>query len=210
MKWAVLVGGTGSNLRAFLERGLEVCVVVSHRRDAGALDVAAEYNIPAVVLLPKHFRDRDDYGRALGRELAMAGAEGVALAGFMRWLDTATVQTWSGRIFNIHPSLLPAFAGLNAVGQALAHGVQWTGVTVHLVDEGQDSGPIVAQVPVEVTEGDTEASLSERIHCVEHSLYWQVLHAFEERKFYVEGARVHWREGQRGAICETVGDLKRQ
>ncbi len=193
MKWAVLVGGRGSNLQALLDHGLEVALVVSHREGVGALAVATAHRVRSATLLPSRFPSRLEYGRALRQALDAAEVDAIAMAGFMRWLDAETVEAWAGRVFNIHPSLLPAFSGINAVAQALAHGVQWTGVTVHLVDQGQDSGPIVAQVPVPVMRGDTELRLAQRIHEAEHQLYGRVLKAYEDRNFELVGQRVIWR-----------------
>lgn len=208
MKWAVLVGGTGSNLAALLRHGLGVELVVSHRRGVLALEVAREYGVPTVTLLPNAYPSREAYGDALRAELVQAKVDAVALAGFMRWLDCETVNAWSGRIFNIHPSLLPSFSGLNAVAQALAHGVRWTGVTVHVVDEGEDSGPIVAQVPVPIHRNDTEETLSARIHRAEHALYGPVLKAYEAKGFEVQGRNVVWHTGapdlERGSYAVGV------
>jgi len=198
MKWSVLVGGKGSNLQALLDHSLEVGLVISHREGVGALQVAEAHGLAHTTILPGAFGSRAEYGQALRDALERTHIEAIALAGFMRWLDGETVAAWSGKIFNIHPSLLPAFGGMNAVGQALAHGVRWTGVTIHLVDEGEDSGPIVAQVPVPVLGDDTEESLSERIHRIEHQIYGPVLKAFEAESFGVHGRRVIWRHDIEG------------
>lgn len=192
MRWAVLVGGQGTNLEALLRAGLSVDLVVSHRAGVRALAVAETHRVESQVLLPRAFPDRDSYGRALVSIFRERGIEAVALAGFMRWLDPGTVDAYRGRIFNVHPSLLPAFRGLNAVGQALAYGVAWTGVTVHLVDEGEDTGPIVAQEPVRVLDSDDEETLAARIHAVEHRLYPETLVAFEQGAFHLDGRRVRW------------------
>ncbi len=193
MRWAVLVGGAGSNLAALLERGVGVELVVSHRAGVGALAIARAHRVPAAVLLPSRYPSREAYGEALRQAFDDAAIDAVAMAGFLRWLDAETVQAYRGRIFNVHPSLLPAFPGLHAIRQALAYGVRWTGVTVHLVDEGQDTGPVVAQEPVPVEPADTEESLAARIHAVEHRLYGDVLQAFERQRFFVSGRRAIWR-----------------
>jgi phosphoribosylglycinamide formyltransferase-1 len=190
MRWAVLVGGQGTNLKALLEAGIEVAVVISHRAGVGALGIAANWGVPAEVLLPRQFPDRAAYGQALRAILARFGVEGILLAGFLRWLDKETVEHYRNRILNIHPSLLPAFPGLDGVGQALRWGVRWTGVTVHIVDEGQDTGPIVAQCPVPVAADDDEESLSAKIHAVEHRLYPAVVKAFDQGLIRVEGRQV--------------------
>jgi phosphoribosylglycinamide formyltransferase-1 len=193
MKWAVLVGGTGSNLSALLDYGLDVAVVISHRLGVGALDVAERHGVLTKILLANDYSSRRLYGAELRAVLTANGVEAVALAGFMRWLDRETVSEYAGKMFNIHPSLLPSFPGLHAVRQAIQHGVRWTGVTVHVVDDGQDTGPIVAQVPVPVLGTDTEDSLSHRIHRAEHALYGPVLRAFELHQFNIDGSRVVWR-----------------
>ncbi len=194
MRWAVLVGGTGSNLAALLDRGIDIGLVVSHRAEVGALVIARAHRVPAAVLLPSRYASREAYGADLRQTLENAAIDAVAMAGFLRWLDTDTVRSYRGRIFNIHPSLLPAFPGLHAIGQALVYGVRWTGVTVHLVDEGRDSGPVVAQEPVPVEPEDDEESLAARIHAVEHRLYGDVLQAFEQQRFFVCGRKVVWRQ----------------
>ncbi|MCY0881862.1 MAG: phosphoribosylglycinamide formyltransferase, partial [Firmicutes bacterium] len=145
MKWAVLVGGTGSNLEAMLKAGAPISLVVSHRAGVRALDIAAQYRVPAITVLPKDFASRTAYDDYLLRLLVDCGIDAVALAGFMRWMGSNIVEAYRGRLVNIHPSLLPAFAGLHAIEQAYDAGVFWTGVTVHFVDEGHDTGPIIAQ-----------------------------------------------------------------
>ncbi|MBX5467769.1 MAG: phosphoribosylglycinamide formyltransferase [Firmicutes bacterium] len=190
MKWGVLVGGQGTNLRALLEAGIEVVVVVSHRQGVGALDIAARWGVPAIVLLPRDYPDRAAYGEALRSILADYRVEAVALAGFLRWLDPKTVAAYKNRILNVHPSLLPAFPGLDGVDQALAGGVRWTGVTVHVVDEGHDTGPIVAQCPVPVAPDDDPSRLAARVHAVEHRLFPAVVKAFDAGLIRVDGRRV--------------------
>lgn len=203
MRWAVLVGGTGSNLAAILQSGFPVAVVVSHRKSAGALDIARRHGIPAEYLLPAQYPGRAEYDAALRRLLSRYEVEAIAMAGFLRWLHPETISAYPGRIVNIHPSLLPAFPGLNAVEQAYDHGVRWTGVTVHFVDEGHDSGPIIAQVPVPRHEHDRVEDLAARIHAAEHRLYPAVLKALEDGGIQWqpaavpgERARVIWKGDQ--------------
>jgi phosphoribosylglycinamide formyltransferase-1 len=175
----VLASGSGSNLQALLGHGepIEVVRVVVDRPGAGALDRAAAAGVDGQVLDYGSFDDRTAWERDLRAVVAAADPDAVVLAGFMRLLGPETVRRWP--MLNVHPSLLPAFPGVRAVTQALAHGVKVTGVTVHLVDEGVDSGPIVAQEPVPVAADDTVASLHARIQPVEHELLprcvaWQV------------------------------------
>ncbi|AEW06131.1 formyltetrahydrofolate-dependent phosphoribosylglycinamide formyltransferase [Sulfobacillus acidophilus DSM 10332] len=181
MRWAVLVGGAGTNLKALLDTGFPVALVVSHRRTAGALGIAAQYGVPAVVLTAQEVGgDRDAYDRRLLDVLESQGIEAVALAGFLRWLTPALVDRYRGRLVNLHPSLLPAFTGLHAIERAYEAGVLWTGVSVHFVDEGQDSGPLIAQVPVPRYPTDTVDDLAMRVHQVEHSLYPRVIWALDQ------------------------------
>ena len=174
---AVLVSGAGSNLAALLaaidadsDFGGQVVVVASDRADAGGLQKARAAGVATLVHQPASFPDRASWERALVADLRTYEVDLVVLAGFMRILTDLTLSHWPGRIVNVHPSLLPAFRGAHAVRDALAHGVKLTGVTVHLVDELVDHGPILAQRAVEVLADDTEASLHARIQQVEHEL----------------------------------------
>lgn len=199
----VLVSGRGSNLRAILEavrngriKGAEVRVVVSNRPGVPALDVAREFGVPVVVVDDSEFKggSRWDYDRLVLEELERHGVkpgEGlVLLAGFMRILSREFVELWSGRIMNIHPSLLPAFPGLRAQRQALEYGVKYTGCTVHFVTHEVDAGPIILQAVVEVRDDDTEESLAERILKKEHEIYPEAVRLFVEGRLKVEGRRV--------------------
>lgn len=185
MRWAVLVGGTGSNLRALLERGLTVNVVVSHREEVGALDIAQEFGVPCRVILPSHYPDRVAYDQALLGILREFCIEQIALAGFLRWLGTPIIEAFADRIINLHPSLLPSYVGLHAIERAFADRVLWSGVTVHGVDEGHDSGPILAQIPVAREKQDSLEEFRARIHQAEHRLYPEVALA-------VDRAEVSW------------------
>jgi phosphoribosylglycinamide formyltransferase-1 len=173
----VLVSGGGSNLQALLDAcaqadyPAEVACVVSNVPTAFALERARKAGVPTVVLEHKAFASRADFDRALGEELRKAGVEWVCLAGFMRLLGTDFLAGFPGRVLNIHPALLPSFPGLHAQRQALERGVKIAGCTVHFVDAGTDTGPIIAQAAVPVMPGDDEASLSARILVEEHRLY---------------------------------------
>src|SRR5262249_38085450 len=192
----VLASGRGSNLQAILDAAREpsyparVAVVISDRETATALDRARQAGVPAVFMNPKDFGDRPAYEAALSAELAGRQVGLVCLAGFMRLLGPAFVAAWSGRILNIHPSLLPAFPGLAPQRQALEHGVRVTGATVHFVNEGVDSGPIVLQEAVPVEPDDTEATLSARILTTEHRLYPQAIRLFAQARLQITGRRV--------------------
>ena len=186
LRVGVLASGRGSNLQAILdatrlpEFPARVVVVIADRERAMALERAAAAGVPGVFLDPKAYGDREAYDAALLACLDEHGVELVCLAGFMRILGAAFVRRLRGRLINIHPSLLPAFPGLHAQRQALHHGVKVAGVTVHFVDEGVDTGQIIAQASVPVRDDDTEESLSERILVQEHRLYPDVIRRFAE------------------------------
>ncbi len=179
----VLISGRGSNLQAILdaiakgELDARVRIVISNRAGAPGLARAEAAGVPTKVLSHKDHPDRASFDAALARELGQAGATWVVLAGFMRIVTDVLLDAFPGRVLNIHPSLLPAFPGVSAQAQALAHGVRITGCTVHLVDAGTDTGPILAQAAVPVQVGDTEESLSARILAREHELLVHVLAA---------------------------------
>ena len=192
----VLASGRGSNLQAILDATVapgfpaRVAVVVSDHEGAQALGRARARGVPAVWLNPKDFGDRAAYDVALAGVLEAHGVGLVCLAGFMRILGPAFVRAWAGRILNVHPALLPAFPGLAAQRQALAYGVRLAGATVHFVDEGVDTGPIVLQASVPVHPDDTEESLSARILVEEHRLYPEAIRLFAERRLTIVGRRV--------------------
>lgn len=192
----VLASGRGSNLQAILDASARpgyparVAVVVSDRERAAALERAAAAGVPAVFLNPKDHADREAYDAALAQTLRAHGVGLVCLAGFMRILSPGFVRAFPGRILNVHPSLLPAFPGLAAQRQALEHGAKIAGATVHFVDDGLDSGPIVLQASVPVREGDTEASLSARILLEEHRLLPEAVRLFAEGRLRVSGRHV--------------------
>ncbi|WP_309894284.1 phosphoribosylglycinamide formyltransferase [Archangium sp.] len=194
-KLGVLVSGSGSNLQALLDAcarpdfPAEVAVVVSNVPTAFALERARKAGVPAVVLDHKTFGSRADFEKALGETLALAGVEWVCLAGFMRLLGADFLGRFPGKVLNIHPSLLPAFPGLHAQKQALERGVKLAGCTVHFVDPGMDTGPIIAQAVVPVLPGDDEAALSARILQEEHRLYPLVVKLAATGAVRLEGGR---------------------
>jgi phosphoribosylglycinamide formyltransferase-1 len=196
LRVAVLVSGRGSNLEAILRATgdpgfpARVVLVVSDRERAPALEHAKRYGVPSVFLNPKDFGDREAFDAALSRRLGDEGVGLICLAGFMRILGRAFVQTWAGRIMNVHPSLLPAFAGLHAQRQALTSGVKVSGATVHFVDEGVDTGPIIVQASVPVEPDDSEETLAARILVEEHRLYPLAIRLFAEGRLRIVGPRV--------------------
>jgi len=190
---AVLASGAGTNLQALLDDefcGRRVAVVVSDRAGARALERARDRGIPAVFLDPARSAGRDAFGRALLAVLAEHAVDVVVLAGFMRILAPEVVRAYEGRMLNVHPALLPAFPGAHAVADALAWGARVTGVTIHLVDEEVDHGPIVFQEAVTIRDGDDVDSLAERIHEVEHRLLPGAVRALAEGRLRVDGRRV--------------------
>jgi len=169
----VLVSGEGSNLQALIDAGLPVAAVASNRPDVRALARARAAGIPARVFDLEQYADRAARDRELADWLELRGVDLVVLAGYMHLLTTAFLDRFPERVVNVHPSLLPEFPGAHAVDDALAAGVDTTGVTVHFVDEGLDTGAVIRQEPVAV---EPRATLLERIHAVEHRLLPEVVH----------------------------------
>jgi phosphoribosylglycinamide formyltransferase-1 len=194
-KIAVLASGEGTNLEAILEaaeRGrisAQVVLVISDRKKAPALERARRRGIEPLHLDPRPYRGREEYDQALLAVLRRAGIDLVVLAGFMRLLSPVLVQAFPGRIMNIHPALLPAFPGTSGVEEALNYGVKVTGCTVHFVDEGLDTGPIILQETVPVLQDDTVKTLHMRIQAVEHRLYPRAIELFCQDQLRVEGRR---------------------
>jgi phosphoribosylglycinamide formyltransferase-1 len=194
VRLGVLVSGSGSNLGAILaaisagELDAEVGVVISNKPGVRALERAADAGVPTEVLSHRDYASREAYDRALAERLRAARVEWVVLAGFMRIVTKELLDAFPERVLNIHPALLPAFPGVDAQAQALAYGVRITGCTVHLVDAGVDTGPIVAQVAVPVLPGDDRERLAARILVEEHRLYVEVLRAIAAGRLLVEQA----------------------
>jgi phosphoribosylglycinamide formyltransferase 1 len=187
---AVLVSGSGTNLQALLDHpvcGPRIALVVSDRPDAGALERAEARGVEAEVLEPKDFDGREAFDLAMADLLRQRGIDVVVTAGYMRLLGPAVLGAYGGRILNVHPSLLPAFPGTQAVADALAYRVKVTGVTVFVVDEGVDTGPIVSQEPIEVGADDDWDSLEARVHEVEHRLLPEATAAMVEGRLQVDG-----------------------
>jgi phosphoribosylglycinamide formyltransferase-1 len=198
---AVLASGVGTNLQALLDDGIvgpNVSLVVTDRPQAPALERAAGAGIQSVVAEPSGFAQRDAYDAALVALLKDEGIEVVVLAGFMRLLGPVFVGTFAGRILNVHPSLLPAFPGATSVADALAWGAKVTGVTVHLVDEEVDHGPIVAQESLPVYPDDDWETLESRVHEVEHRLLPRAVQALMEGRIEVDGRVVRVLEEEEG------------
>jgi phosphoribosylglycinamide formyltransferase 1 len=197
----VLVSGRGSNLQALLdacaapEFPARIAVVISDREHAPALARARAAKVETLWINPKDFGDRDSFSVALVRALEAREIGLVCQAGFMRILSPAYVRAFAGRALNIHPSLLPAFPGLHPHRQALEHGVKLSGATVHFVEDGVDTGPIVLQAAVPVRPDDTEATLEARILKEEHRLYPEAVRLFAEGRLEIVGRHVRIKEG---------------
>lgn len=192
---AILLSGRGSNMEAIAraiqakQLNARIVAVVSNRAAAAGLEKALELGLPAHVM-PVRERPREEYDAALASFLREAGAEWICLAGYMRLVSRPLLEAFPGRIVNIHPSLLPAFPGLEAQRQALEYGVRHSGCTVHLVDATLDGGPIVAQAVVPVLDTDDETELSKRILEQEHRLYPEALARLVSGAFELQGRRV--------------------
>ncbi|MGP4066347.1 phosphoribosylglycinamide formyltransferase [Oceanobacillus sp. M65] len=177
-KAAVFASGTGSNFQAIMEADdlpIEVALLVCDKPGATVIKKAMQFNVPVLDFEPSAYASKAIYEQKLIEELEKAGVEWIFLAGYMRIVGPDLLGAFEGRIVNIHPSLLPAFPGKDAIGQAYQAGVDTTGVTVHFIDEGIDTGPIIAQESVELFPEDTEEMLKKRIQQVEHNLYPKVI-----------------------------------
>ena len=197
MKIAVLASGNGTNLQTLIEQlhqdktsGIDIAVVISDRRKAYALTRAAHAGIPTHVVRTQDFENRVDFDAEISKLIEHHAAELIVLAGFMKLFQPPFVQKYRHHIINVHPTLLPAFPGAHPVADTLAYGVKIAGVTVHFVDEGVDSGPIIAQVAVPVLDTDDEESLHNRIQIEEHKLYPKVIKWYAEGRLKVKGRKV--------------------
>jgi phosphoribosylglycinamide formyltransferase-1 len=192
----VLVSGRGSNLQSIIdaveEGRLEASlrIVLSDREDAFGLERARKHGIDVEWVDPSPHAGREDYGRAVVAKLREADVELVVLAGFMRILSPLFVESFKNRIMNIHPALLPSFPGLHVQQKAIDHGARFSGCTVHFVDTGVDTGPIIIQAAVPVLDGDTEESLSGRILKQEHRVFPKAIQLYAEGRIRVRGRRV--------------------
>ncbi|MBP1760499.1 MAG: Phosphoribosylglycinamide formyltransferase [Firmicutes bacterium] len=197
LRLAVLASGRGSNFLAILEAiqqgrlNAQIKVLISDKSDALALQKAEEAGIPHIFIDPRLFPDRQSYESEIVKELKSRDIDLVVLAGYMRLVGKVLLQSYPHQILNIHPALLPSFTGLHAQRQAVDYGVKFSGCTVHFVDDGMDTGPIIDQVVVPVLPDDTEDDLAERILEQEHKLYARVLQWIAEGRVYIEGRKVY-------------------
>ena len=196
-KIGVVVSGRGSNLQSIIDHiaegklNVEIAVVVSDHKEAFALERAAKAGIPTAVVERKGCKDKAEFEDKIDAALRDAGAEVVILAGFMRILTGHFISRWENRIINIHPALLPSFKGVDAQGQAVDYGVKIAGCTVHFVDEGTDTGPIILQKAVPVFDDDTEETLAARILIEEHKALPEAIQLWAEGKLTIKGRKVY-------------------
>ena len=196
-KIGVVVSGRGSNLQSIIDHiaegklNVEIAVVVSDHKEAFALERAAKAGIPTAVVERKGCKDKAEFEDRIDAALQEAGAEAVVLAGFMRILTGYFISRWEHKIINIHPALLPSFKGLDAQGQAVDYGVKVAGCTVHFVDEGTDTGPIILQKVVPVLDDDTEETLAARILKEEHKALPEAIQLWAEGKLTIKGRKVY-------------------
>ncbi len=193
LQLGVLASGRGSNFQSILDEikngnlSASVRVLISDNPNAYAIERAKKNNIEFLILKPKEFQSKDEYYRKIANELKIREVELVILAGFMRIVGKPLIDAFPFRIMNIHPALLPSFPGLHAQKQAVDYGVKISGCTVHFVDEGMDTGPIIIQAAVPVYHDDTEETLSQRILEQEHKIYPEAIRLFSEGKLEIKG-----------------------
>lgn len=193
---AVFASGQGSNFQTLIDSsregtlGAEIVLLVCNKPEAPVVERARRAGVDCFVFERKSYSRREDYEAEIAEELARRGVDLIVLAGYMLLLTPVLVEAYQGRMINIHPSLLPSFPGKDAIGQAWEYGVKLTGVTVHLVDGGMDTGPVIAQKAVEIDPEDTIETLEEKIHAAERDLYPQVVNWFADGKVRIEGRSI--------------------
>ena len=191
MKLAIFASGSGTNFLKLTEAiqnkeiDAELALLVCDKPGAKVIERAEKFGIKTLVYHPKDFGNKSAYETELLSELKVHGVEGIVLAGYMRLIGEVLLDAYRGRIVNLHPSLLPSFVGKDAIEQAWKKGVKVTGITIHFVDEGMDTGPIIAQKPYEIKPTDTLESLTEEIHKIEHEWYPKIV------QFVIKN---HWKE----------------
>jgi len=196
LRLGALASGGGTNLQSIIDNckngsiDAEVAIVITNKPGAGALDRARNAGIPTLCIDHRDFPDRQEYDREIVKALKNAGVELVVLAGFMRIITETFLDAFPGRIMNIHPALLPAFPGLHVQKKAIEYGARFSGCTVHFVDGGVDTGPIIIQAVVPVLDSDTEETLAARILAQEHRVYPRAIQLFSENRLRIEGRRV--------------------
>jgi phosphoribosylglycinamide formyltransferase 1 len=192
----ILASGRGSNFQAIIDSiasgylKASIALIITDNPNAYAIERARKHGIEAIIMVPKQFASRNEYYKAVARELKVREVGLVVLAGFMRIIGKPLIDAFQHRIMNIHPALLPAFPGLHGQKQAADYGVKISGCTVHFVDEGMDTGPIIIQAAVSAAADDTEDALSERILKMEHKIFPEAIRLFAENRLEVVGRKV--------------------
>jgi phosphoribosylglycinamide formyltransferase-1 len=200
LKIGVLASGRGSNFQSIMDEiesdrlKAEIVLLITDNPSAFAIERAIKHGVEYLVIQPKEYRSRDDYFTRIADDLKKKNVELVVLAGFMKIVGKPLIDAFPNRIMNIHPALLPSFPGLHSQKQALDYGAKISGCSVHFVDEGMDTGPIIIQASVPVFQNDTEETLSERILKYEHRIYPEAIRLFSEGKIKVEGRKVRIKE----------------
>lgn len=194
---AVFISGRGSNFVKIYEniksgvlKNTSISVVFSNNPKAKGVDFAKENNIPVIIIPSKNRSDRENYDREIVEVLKPFNIDLICLAGYMRIVTNVLIDQYKNKIINIHPALLPSFTGLDAQKQAIEYGVRYSGCTVHFVDSGVDTGPIILQSVVEVSQNDTEETLSEKILKEEHKTYSKAISLFADNKLIINGRKV--------------------
>lgn len=196
LRIGILASGRGSNFQSIIDAvnsgrlRAEIAVLITDNPSAFAIERAKKHGIKYLVMSPKEYSSKDDYFIKIAEELKKRDVGLVILAGFMRIVRKPLIDSFPNRVMNIHPALLPAFPGLNGQRQALEYGVRISGCTVHFVDEGMDTGPIIIQAAVPLSQDDTEETLSERILKLEHKIYPEAIRLFSEGMIEIEGRSV--------------------
>jgi phosphoribosylglycinamide formyltransferase 1 len=200
LRIGVLASGRGSNFQSIMDEiesdrlKAEIVLLITDNPSAFAIERAIKHGVEYLVIQPKEYRSRDDYFTRIADDLKKKTVELVVLAGFMKIVGKPLIDAFPNRIMNIHPALLPSFPGLHSQKQALDYGAKISGCSVHFVDEGMDTGPIIIQASVPVFQNDTEETLSERILKYEHRIYPEAIRLFSEGKIKVEGRKVRIKE----------------
>ncbi len=196
LRLGILASGGGSNLQSIIDAcaggaiSAEIALVLTNNPEAGALERARKAGVPSLCIDHRGFASREEFDRRMVEALREAEVELVCLAGFMRLISPAFLEAFPGGVMNIHPALLPAFPGLHVQRKALEYGARFAGCTVHFVDAGVDTGPIIIQAVVPVLDDDTEQTLSARILREEHRIYPRAIQLFAEKRLKIEGRRV--------------------
>jgi phosphoribosylglycinamide formyltransferase-1 len=193
---AVFASGSGSNFQAIVDQvqqgklDVSIELLVCDRPQAPVVERAKQAHVPVFTFRPKEYESREAYEALILQELADRKIDLIVMAGYMRIITNTLVEPFYGRMINVHPSLLPSFPGIKAITQAIEYGVKLTGVTVHLVDGGLDSGPILAQSAVEIRQGESEEAITVRIQAVEHELLPRVIGWFRAGKVSLNGRKI--------------------